>query len=223
MHSGGVQDRQACCLHLLYYTLACVCILALFLKPQISQKLCAALACGMSTCPDWDTVHAVNQTADKPYYLFDGYAHLAAGLACGLAGLAAGMAIGIVGDAGVRWVSSAAAPAVTEVVKRSPCVTSVCVREHVPLYCIPSFNTYKVNPNWRFPVQGKCPAAQALCRNDPDPHFRRGSGPIWTDRCALVPFIADALLLHMHAAALIGAYNLLVLHVLKPLHIMGSG
>ena len=47
---------------------------------------------------------AVNQTADKPYYLFDGYAHLAAGLACGLAGLAAGMAIGIVGDAGVRHV-----------------------------------------------------------------------------------------------------------------------
>ncbi|KAK9839520.1 hypothetical protein WJX81_006976 [Elliptochloris bilobata] len=44
----------------------------------------------------------INQTADKPYYLFDGYAHLAAGLACGLAGLAAGMAIGIVGDAGVR-------------------------------------------------------------------------------------------------------------------------
>nr|CAB3463604.1 unnamed protein product [Digitaria exilis] len=36
----------------------------------------------------------------KPYYLFDGYAHLSSGLACGLAGLAAGMAIGIVGDAG---------------------------------------------------------------------------------------------------------------------------
>lgn len=48
---------------------------------------------------------AVNQTADKPYFLFDGYAHLAAGLACGLAGLAAGMAIGIVGDAGVRQLS----------------------------------------------------------------------------------------------------------------------
>lgn len=45
---------------------------------------------------------AVQQTAQNPYYLFDGYAHLAAGLACGLAGLAAGMAIGIVGDAGVR-------------------------------------------------------------------------------------------------------------------------
>ena len=47
-------------------------------------------------------VPAVNQTADKAYYLFDGYAHFASGLACGLAGLGAGMAIGIVGDAGVR-------------------------------------------------------------------------------------------------------------------------
>lgn len=45
---------------------------------------------------------SVNQTAEKPYYFFDGYAHLASGLACGLAGLAAGMAIGVVGDAGVR-------------------------------------------------------------------------------------------------------------------------
>ncbi|KAE9446017.1 hypothetical protein C3L33_22043, partial [Rhododendron williamsianum] len=33
----------------------------------------------------------------KSYYLFDGYAHLSSGLACGLAGLSAGMAIGIVG------------------------------------------------------------------------------------------------------------------------------
>lgn len=39
----------------------------------------------------------------KSYYLFDGYAHLSSGLACGLAGLSAGMAIGIVGDAGVRY------------------------------------------------------------------------------------------------------------------------
>ncbi len=45
---------------------------------------------------------AVTQTQEKAYYLFDGYAHLASGLSCGLAGLAAGMAIGIVGDAGVR-------------------------------------------------------------------------------------------------------------------------
>lgn len=42
----------------------------------------------------------------KSYYLFDGYAHLSSGLACGLAGLSAGMAIGIVGDAGVRYVIS---------------------------------------------------------------------------------------------------------------------
>jgi V-type H+-transporting ATPase proteolipid subunit len=36
------------------------------------------------------------------YTLFQGYAHLSSGLACGLSGLAAGMAIGITGDAGVR-------------------------------------------------------------------------------------------------------------------------
>merc|ERR1712110_765186 len=33
---------------------------------------------------------------------YQGYAHLASGLACGLSSLGAGMAIGIVGDAGVR-------------------------------------------------------------------------------------------------------------------------
>ncbi|CAM6014405.1 unnamed protein product [Sphagnum balticum] len=38
----------------------------------------------------------------KPYYVFDGYAHLSSGLSCGLAGLSAGMAVGIVGEAGVR-------------------------------------------------------------------------------------------------------------------------
>merc|ERR1719221_2159581 len=38
----------------------------------------------------------------KKYGLFDGYAHLAAGLSCGLSGLGAGMAIGIVGDSGTR-------------------------------------------------------------------------------------------------------------------------
>jgi V-type H+-transporting ATPase proteolipid subunit len=36
------------------------------------------------------------------YSAFTGYAHLAAGLACGLSGMAAGIAIGIVGDSGVR-------------------------------------------------------------------------------------------------------------------------
>lgn len=34
----------------------------------------------------------------KPYPLFNGFVHLAAGLSCGLTGLAAGYAIGIVGD-----------------------------------------------------------------------------------------------------------------------------
>ncbi|KAF0893616.1 hypothetical protein E2562_028030 [Oryza meyeriana var. granulata] len=38
----------------------------------------------------------------QPYFLFDGYAHLAAGLSTGLCSLAAGLAIGVVGDAGVR-------------------------------------------------------------------------------------------------------------------------
>ena len=38
----------------------------------------------------------------QPYGSYTGYAHLAAGLACGLSGMGAGFAIGIVGDAGVR-------------------------------------------------------------------------------------------------------------------------
>ena len=36
------------------------------------------------------------------YSGYNGFAHLAAGLSCGLSALAAGFAIGIVGDAGVR-------------------------------------------------------------------------------------------------------------------------
>merc|ERR1712190_319773 len=38
----------------------------------------------------------------KGYGTYDGYAHLAAGLSCGLAGLGAGLAIGVVGDSGTR-------------------------------------------------------------------------------------------------------------------------
>ena len=38
------------------------------------------------------------------YSSFAGFAHLAAGLACGLSSLAAGLAIGVVGDAGVRAI-----------------------------------------------------------------------------------------------------------------------
>ena len=36
------------------------------------------------------------------YSWYAGYAHLSAGLCCGLSSLAAGLAIGICGDAGVR-------------------------------------------------------------------------------------------------------------------------
>ena len=36
------------------------------------------------------------------YPLWTGFAHLGAGLACGLSGLAAGLCIGVAGDAGVR-------------------------------------------------------------------------------------------------------------------------
>jgi len=42
------------------------------------------------------------QNVKGDYSAYNGYAHLASGLSCGLSGLAAGMAIGIVGDAGVR-------------------------------------------------------------------------------------------------------------------------
>jgi len=42
------------------------------------------------------------QNVKAPYSSFQGYAHLAAGLSCGLSGLGAGLAIGVVGDAGVR-------------------------------------------------------------------------------------------------------------------------
>jgi len=42
------------------------------------------------------------QVKSTGYSAFTGYAHLAAGLSCGLSGMGAGFAIGIVGDAGVR-------------------------------------------------------------------------------------------------------------------------
>ena len=47
-----------------------------------------------------DFEYRVNEVAGgvTQYSSFTGYAHLAAGLACGLSGMAAGIAIGIVGD-----------------------------------------------------------------------------------------------------------------------------
>lgn len=56
----------------------------------------AVIIQGSITSPDTDGA--------TKYSSFTGYAHLSAGLCCGLSGLAAGMAIGIVGDAGVRAV-----------------------------------------------------------------------------------------------------------------------
>jgi V-type H+-transporting ATPase proteolipid subunit len=44
------------------------------------------------------------QNGVAKYSLYTGFAHMSAGLTCGLSGLAAGLAIGIVGDAGVRAV-----------------------------------------------------------------------------------------------------------------------
>lgn len=48
--------------------------------------------------------HAVTppDASGNKYSAYDGYAHLAAGLTCGLASLASGLAIGVAGDAGVR-------------------------------------------------------------------------------------------------------------------------
>jgi V-type H+-transporting ATPase proteolipid subunit len=51
---------------------------------------------------DWWLIVLPATVNPLTYKLYDGFAHLASGLSCGLAGLAAGMAIGIVGDAGVR-------------------------------------------------------------------------------------------------------------------------
>ena len=44
----------------------------------------------------------LTQQVKGDYSAFSGYAHMCAGLACGLSGMGAGFAIGIVGDAGVR-------------------------------------------------------------------------------------------------------------------------
>ncbi len=52
----------------------------------------------------YSSVVVPSATGGTKYSSYTGYAHLSAGLCCGLSGLAAGMAIGIVGDAGVRAV-----------------------------------------------------------------------------------------------------------------------
>jgi V-type H+-transporting ATPase proteolipid subunit len=47
-------------------------------------------------------VQQISGKATSGYSSYSGYAHLAAGLCCGLSSLGAGLAIGIVGDSGVR-------------------------------------------------------------------------------------------------------------------------
>ena len=97
----------------------------------------------------WLSLAAVNQTADKAYYLFDGYAHFASVLACGLAGLGAGMAIGIVGDAGVRCVTCLGCGAATAFF-----IASLCRRPAAPpLAIILTLGAA---------LQGKCPATHAV-------------------------------------------------------------
>ncbi len=48
------------------------------------------------------SVILIQKINDSSYTYYDGYKHLASGLACGLSSLAAGYAIGKVGDSGVR-------------------------------------------------------------------------------------------------------------------------
>ena len=61
-----------------------------------TSSIVAVILTGNITSPSAD--------GSTKYSSYSGYAHLAAGLCCGLASLSAGMAIGIVGDAGVRAV-----------------------------------------------------------------------------------------------------------------------
>jgi len=50
------------------------------------------------------SIEKPNSNGQGVYSLYSGFAHLAAGLCCGLSCMAAGLCIGIVGDAGVRAV-----------------------------------------------------------------------------------------------------------------------
>jgi V-type H+-transporting ATPase proteolipid subunit len=72
------------------------------MKPGLYSLIKGAEKKGMSIGGDNYVTNIMVNGAQ--YSSFAGFAHLAAGLCCGLSGLAAGMAIGIVGDAGVRAV-----------------------------------------------------------------------------------------------------------------------
>ncbi len=75
------------------------------------------------TAPDADGAH---------YTSFAGFAHLGAGLACGLSSLAAGLAIGVVGDAGVRAVGQNEKLFVGMILVRVRCLASC----HTGVACV---------------------------------------------------------------------------------------
>merc|ERR1719247_2448967 len=77
-------------------------IVAVIIGGQIGQPKAQEWA-GGTLAPKYSSGATLVSTG-AAYSSFAGFAHLAAGLCCGLSGLAAGMAIGVVGDAGVRAV-----------------------------------------------------------------------------------------------------------------------
>jgi F0F1-type ATP synthase membrane subunit c/vacuolar-type H+-ATPase subunit K len=68
-----------------------------------SDQLCVGYL-RFDCCRYYSGIFVAPQNALSQYSLYIGFAHLAAGLCCGLSGLAAGMAIGIFGDASVPTV-----------------------------------------------------------------------------------------------------------------------
>mmetsp|Transcript_8259 Transcript_8259/g.11356 ORF Transcript_8259/g.11356 Transcript_8259/m.11356 type:complete len:165 (+) Transcript_8259:34-528(+) len=76
------------------------------LKPELVMKnIIPVVMAGVLGIYGLIVAVIITQSVSKDSYsAYDGYAHLTAGLCCGLSGLAAGIAIGIVGDAGVRAV-----------------------------------------------------------------------------------------------------------------------
>eukprot|EP00330_Aristerostoma_sp_ATCC50986_P001618 CAMPEP_0114600236 /NCGR_PEP_ID=MMETSP0125-20121206/22800_1 /TAXON_ID=485358 ORGANISM="Aristerostoma sp., Strain ATCC 50986" /NCGR_SAMPLE_ID=MMETSP0125 /ASSEMBLY_ACC=CAM_ASM_000245 /LENGTH=97 /DNA_ID=CAMNT_0001808153 /DNA_START=128 /DNA_END=421 /DNA_ORIENTATION=- len=66
-------------------------------KPELIMKsIIPIVMAGVSVI----LIQKVNTRGD--YTLYNGYAHLCAGLCCGLSSLTAGYAIGVVGNAGVK-------------------------------------------------------------------------------------------------------------------------
>lgn len=165
---GGGRDAAACSVIMAVPRVLC--------SPRAERPHAPAASrsrCCRRRCP-----RAVNPAT---YTLFDGFAHLASGLSCGLAGLAAGMAIGIVGDAGVRCAGAllGSRDRAGAVACAPPCSPGPLLGLHPMLHVVLCLNMHPVCPAC---LQGQRPAAQAVRRHDPHPHFRRGAGPLRPDR-----------------------------------------